>query len=95
MDPRVLNTKAWLRAELGKLYKKDKWTVPTGSFGAGPQQSNSSDCGVFTRTNARMVVLGVDPRAYAGSHMEIQRTRMVAGLLDGGLEGDFEPRVVF
>lgn len=93
--PYILNAKAWLREELGKLFKEEEWTVPTGSVGAGPQQSNSSDCGVFTCTNARMVVLGVDPIAYAGSDMELQRTRMVAELLNGGLKGDFEPRVVF
>lgn len=91
----ILHAKAWLREELGKLFKEEEWTVPTGSLGAGPQQSNSSDCGVFTCTNARMVVLGVDPIAYAGSDMELQRTRMVAELLNGGLTGDFEPRVVF
>lgn len=93
--PYILHAKAWLSAELGKLYKEDEWTVPTGSLGAGPQQSNSSDCGVFACTNARMVVLGVNPMAYAGSDMELQRTRMVAELLNGGLKGDLEPRVVF
>lgn len=93
--PYILNAKAWLREELGKLFKEDEWTVPTGSVGAGPQQSNSSDCGVFTCTNARMVVLGVDPMAYAGSDMELQRTHMAAELLNGGLKGDLAPRVVF
>lgn len=86
-SPYILLAKAWLREE--------EWTVPTGSFGAGPQQSNSSDCGVFTCTNARMVVSGIDPMAYAGSNIEIQRNRMVAELLNGGLMGDFEPIVVF
>lgn len=93
--PYILNAKAWLREELGKLFKEEEWTVPTGSVGAGPQQSNSSDCGVFTCTNAKMVVLGVDPMAYAGSDMELQRTRMAAELLNGGLKGDLAPRVVF
>lgn len=94
-SPHILNAKAWLREELGKLYKEGEWTVPTGSFGAGPEQSNSSDCGVFTCINARMVVLGVDPMAYAGSDTDIQRTRMAAELLSGGLKGDFEPRIEF
>lgn len=93
--PYILNAKAWLREELGKLFKEEEWTVPTGSVGAGPQQTNSSDCGVFTCTNAKMVVLGVDPMAYAGSDMELQRTRMAAELLNGGLKGDLAPRVVF
>lgn len=89
--PYILNMAVWLRAELGKLFKEDEWTVPTGSLGAGPQQSNDSDCGVFTCTNARMVLLGLDPMEYEGSDSEIQRTRMVAELLNGGLKGDFEP----
>ena len=69
--------------------------MPTGSLGAGPQQSNDSDCGVFTCTNARMVLLGLDPMEYEGSDSEIQRTRMVAELLNGGLKGDFEPLRIF
>lgn len=87
----ILNMAVWLRAELGKLFKEEEWTVPTGSFGAGPQQSNDSDCGVFTCTNARMILLGLDPMQYDGSDSEIQRTRMVAELLNGGLKGEFEP----
>ncbi len=87
--------KAWLRSELLADYKEDDWQIPTGSHGAGPRQTNGSDCGVFTCTTARMVVLGVEPMAYGGSDMELQRTRMVAELLNGGLVGDFEPRVVF
>lgn len=87
----ILNMAVWLRAELGKLFNEDEWTVPTGSLGAGPQQSNDSDCGVITCTNARMVLLGLDPMEYEGSDSEIQRTRMVAELLNGGLKGDFEP----
>lgn len=91
----VQNAKLWLAEELGKGWKEEEWTVPTGSYGAGPRQTNGSDCGVFTCTNARMVVLGVDPMAYGGGDMEVQRGRMVAELLNGGLAGEFEPRVVF
>ncbi len=78
-----------------RAYKDDEWQIPTGSHGAGPRQTNGSDCGVFTCTTARIVVLGVDPMAYGGDDMEMQRTRMVAELLNGSLIGDFEPRVVF
>lgn len=91
----VQNAKLWLAEELGKGWKEEEWTVPTGSYGAGPRQTNGSDCGVFTCTTARMVVLGVDPMAYGGGDMEVQRGRMVAELLNGGLAGEFEPRVVF
>lgn len=91
----VQNAKLWLAEELGRGWKEEEWTVPTGSYGAGPRQTNGSDCGVFTCTTARMVVLGVDPMSYGGDDMEVQRGRMVAELLNGGLEGDFEPRVVF
>lgn len=33
--------------------------------------------------------------AYGGEDMELQRMRMVDELLNGGLSGDFKPRVVF
>ena len=91
----IQNAKLWLAEELGKEWKVEDWTVPTGSYGAGPRQTNGSDCGVFTCTTARMVVLGVDPMSYGGDDMELQRSRMVAELLNGGLKGDFEPKVVF
>lgn len=93
-DSYIRNAKLWLREELGKSWKEGEWSVPTGSFGAGPRQLNGSDCGVFTCTTARMVVLGVDPMSYGGEDMEVQRGRMVAELLNGGLVGEFEPRVV-
>lgn len=69
--------------------------MPAGSLGAGPQQSNGSDCGVFTCTNAKMVLMGLDPMEYDGSDSEIQRTRMAAELLNGGLKGDLEPTGIF
>lgn len=93
--PYILNAKKWLAEELGKTWKEEEWTVLTGDYGAGPMQENGSDCGVFTCTTARMVVLGVDPMSYGGNDMAVQRSRMVAELLNGGLVGDFEPRVVF
>lgn len=93
--PYIQNAKQWLAEELTTSWNEEEWTVPTGAYGAGPRQFNGSDCGVFTCTTARMVVLGVDPMAYGGDDMEMQRSRMVAELLNGGLVGDFEPRVVF
>lgn len=94
-DSYIRNAKFWLEQEMGKAWKEEEWSVPTGTLGAGPRQTNGSDCGVFTCTTARMVVLGVDPMAYGGEDMGTQRGRMVAELLNGGLGGDFEPSVVF
>ena len=94
-DDYIRNAKSWLASEMGKGWNEEEWSVPTGSHGAGPRQTNGSDCGVFTCTTARMVVLGVDPMAYGGEDMKVQRERMVAELLNGGLTGDFEPKVVF
>lgn len=93
--PYIVNMAVWLRAELGELLKEEEWTVPTGILEAGPRQSNASDCGGFTCTNARMILLGLDPMEYKGSDSKIQWTRMVAELLNGGLKGDFEPMGVF
>lgn len=64
--------------------------MPTGS-----SESNASDRGVFTCTNARMILLRLDPMEYERSDSEIQRTRMVAELLNGGLKGNFEPMAIF
>lgn len=94
-DSYIRNAKLWLEQEMGKAWREEEWSVPTGTQGAGPRQTNGSDCGVFTCTTARMVVLGVDPMAYGGEDMGTQRGRMVAELLNGGLRGDFEPLVVF
>lgn len=71
----------------------EKLIIVEGRLGA--TFANGSDCGVFTCTTVRMVVLRVDPMAYGGEDMELQRMRMVDELLNGGLSGDFKPRVVF
>ena len=69
--------------------------VPTGSHSAGPRQPNGSDCGVFMCAIGRMIVFGVNQTAQGGADMELQRMHMFVELLNGGLSGDFEPRVVF
>ena len=94
-DQYIRNAKRWLEMEMGRGWKEEEWTVPTGARGAGPRQTNTSDCGVFTCTTARMVAMGVDPMAYGGEDMETQRGRLVAELLNGGLVGEFEPSAVF
>ena len=86
----VANVKAWLRQELGKEWREDKWTWSKET--RSPVQNNGMDCGVFTVTTAKMVVLGVDPVvAYGADDIPTQRKRMVAELINGGFTGEFEP----
>ena len=96
---KVRTTKSWLRGEMGRSYVESEWTVVEDpklpGRGKGPVQNNANDCGVFTVTTAKMVVLGVDPMAVSARDMPLQRRRLVAELLNGGFSGDFEPRVVF
>ena len=96
---KVNTTKSWLRGEMGRAYVDSEWTViedPTyPGRGKGPLQNNANDCGVFTVTTAKMLVLGVDPMAVSASDMPLQRRRVVAELLNGGFSGEFEPRIVF
>ena len=96
---KVNTTKSWLRGELGRSYVDSEWTVVEDpgyrGLGKGPTQNNVNDCGVFTVTTAKMVVLGVDPMAVSANDMPLQRRRLVAELLNGGFSGEFEPRVVF
>ena len=96
---KVETTKKWLRGELGRSYVDSEWTVVEDSEyrgrGKGPAQNNANDCGVFTVTTAKMIVLGVDPMAVSAGDMPLQRRCLVAELLNGGFSGDFEPHVVF
>ena len=96
---KVETTKKWLREELGRSYVDSEWTVVEDpqyrGRGKGPRQNNANDCGVFTVTTAKMIVLGVDPMAVSAGDMPLQRRRVVAELLNGGFSGDFEPHIVF
>lgn len=96
---KVDTTKKWLRGEFGRSYVESEWTVVEDSVyrgrGKGPTQNNVNDCGVFTVTTAKMVVLGVDPMAVSAGDMPLQRRRLVAELLNGGFSGEFEPRICF
>ncbi|KAL8930973.1 MAG: hypothetical protein Q9208_000074 [Pyrenodesmia sp. 3 TL-2023] len=87
------NIKVWLRGELKDAFVESEWTFLDGKL--GPKQNNSYDCGVFCTTTAKMIVLGVDPRAFSQSDMMTQRRVMLAELLNGGLEGDFTPNITF
>lgn len=91
--------KEWLAGELGPKWKAEEWSVveEPGSEGrgGGPRQNNMSDCGVFTVTTAKMIMLGVDPNAVRAMDMPLQRRRMVAEILSGGFTGGFEPNITF
>ena len=89
-DQYVRNAKAWLAQEMGRAWNEADWEVVDST---SPRQDNGKDCGVFTVTTAKMVVLGVDPLAYGCDDIPVQRRRMVAELLQGGFTGEFEPRV--
>ncbi|KAI9847647.1 MAG: hypothetical protein M1838_000823 [Thelocarpon superellum] len=84
----IAQAKLWLREELGALYVDRDWRVLNSP---SPQQSNSLDCGVFTVTTAKMVLLGIDPMAYGPRDIPLQRRRMVAELINGGFSGVFAP----
>lgn len=92
--PFIKVAKDWLKQEMGKSYKEDEWRVVLAD-GGGPQQSNSSDCGVFAVTTAKMVLLGIDPAAYSSLDIPLQRKRMVAELMNGGFTADFAPKFTF
>jgi hypothetical protein len=79
----------WLRGELGPLFVESEWSVlPSIS----PQQNNGSDCGVFLLTTAKAVTVGLDPLSYGAADIPIIRRKIVAELVNGGLEGEFDPR---
>ncbi|KAF7589901.1 hypothetical protein BBP40_003519 [Aspergillus hancockii] len=80
--------KDWLRNELGDLYVAKDWKVlPSVS----PQQTNGSDCGVFLLSTAKAVAIGLEPLSYCGRDIILLREKIVAELMAGGLEGDFDP----
>ena len=71
----------WVKSELGSAYSSEAWRVASGE---SPQQSNSDDCGVFTVTNARQLMLGLGGQ-FAAAQIPLQRQRMVAELVAGEL----------
>lgn len=77
---KVLN---WVRQELGSSFKEEEWTLETD--GQSPQQTNMNDCGVFTITSARQIMLGMTPMSYDADDIPLQRRRIVAELINEGL----------
>jgi sentrin-specific protease 1 len=73
----------WVKFELEKEFKEDEWMLINGQTS---QQTNSDDCGVFTITNARQLMLGLEPKdTFNASKVRIQRERIVAEVLNGAL----------
>lgn len=75
--------KKWVIEELGSAYREGEWKVDY--VGETPQQENMDDCGVFTITNARQIMLGLTPMSYTAGQIRLQRRRIVAELIHGGL----------
>jgi hypothetical protein len=88
-DSFVENTKRWLRGELGAAYNESEWLfLSTPS----PQQNNGSDCGVFLLTSAKAIALGLNPTVYGPRDIDLIRRKIVAELMNGGLQGELDPR---
>ncbi|KAJ5952587.1 Peptidase C48 SUMO/Sentrin/Ubl1 [Penicillium vulpinum] len=85
----VKTVKQWLRGELGPKYNEEEWTVlPSVSS----QQDNGSDCGVFLLTNAKSITVGIEPTAIGPQDITLLRRKIVAELMNGGLQGEFDPQ---
>ncbi|KAL5360506.1 hypothetical protein BJX96DRAFT_175363 [Aspergillus floccosus] len=89
LSPRhVKLIKDWLKNELGGRYVEEEWAVlPSVS----PQQDNGSDCGAFLLSTAKAVAIGIEPLSYGAADIPLLRRKIVAELMAGGLEGDFDP----
>lgn len=88
-DSFVENIRRWLKGELGAAYNESEWLfLDTPS----PQQNNGSDCGVFLLTSAKAIALGLKPTVYGPGDISLIRKKIVAELMNGGLQGEFDPR---
>ena len=72
----------WVGSELGSSFHNHEWHCEERE---SPQQTNSDDCGVFTITTARQIMLGQGAMSYDASDIQIQRKRVVAEIVNGGL----------
>ncbi|KAF2772687.1 cysteine proteinase, partial [Teratosphaeria nubilosa] len=80
--------RAWLAMELGDAFDPKEWTEVDGM---SQQQKNGDDCGVFACVNGFASVKGVEfGRVESVKGMMDVRRWMVAVLLNGGFEGEFE-----
>lgn len=74
----------FLKQEVGVSISEEEWTI--NAQGVSPQQRNSDDCGVFSITTARQIVLGkMEKEPYAADIIPVQRKRIVAELVNDGL----------
>lgn len=73
----------WVEAELGSDFVRSEWQLLDGMSG---RQTNSDDCGVFTVTNARSLMLGEEPeKSFGPDKVRFQRERIVAEIVNGAL----------
>ena len=75
------HAKLWLSDELNADIDAE-WTAGSG---ISSRQNNMSDCGVFTVTSAKMLMLGGTAASYGPAQIPLQRRRMVAELIHGAL----------
>lgn len=74
----------FMKQEVGASLIEEEWTI--NARGLSPQQRNSDDCGVFSITTARQVVLGkMEKETYSADIIPVQRKRIVAELVNEGL----------
>jgi len=74
----------FMKQEVGASLLEEEWTI--NARGLSPQQRNSDDCGVFSITTARQVVLGkMEKEPYTADVIPVQRKRIVAELVNEGL----------
>ncbi|PLN86905.1 hypothetical protein BDW42DRAFT_157949, partial [Aspergillus taichungensis] len=84
----VATVQTWLQGELGDSFVQSEWRVlPSRS----PQQDNGSDCGVFLLSTAKAVAVGLEPLSYGAADTPLLRRKIVAELMNGGFEGEFDP----
>ncbi|KAI9657809.1 MAG: Smt3-specific protease [Trizodia sp. TS-e1964] len=69
----------FLKNDLGQLFVRKEWRVLKTTC---PQQENGWDCGVFTVTNAVMVVRGLPLNSYSQADMPEQRRRILVELME-------------
>ncbi|OJK01571.1 hypothetical protein ASPACDRAFT_41834 [Aspergillus aculeatus ATCC 16872] len=80
--------KTWLGGELGEGFVEAEWKVlPSLS----PRQDNGSDCGVFLLSTAKAVAINLEPQSYGAPDSPLLRQKIVGELMNGGLDGDFNP----
>lgn len=81
--PKMQEILRWVAGELGDDFVAADWQMVDGVSG---RQNNSDDCGVFTITNARSLMLGEEPeKSFGPDKVRFQRERIVAEIVNGAL----------